>query len=128
MENYNTKRNGVPVRIVETGEVFNSVKACADRLGASASQVSSVVRGARGLKTCRGYHIVAAESDSNVKLRKEYRGRPGTRVRVVETGEVFDSISDCAESMRGSIGSICDALHNSRNRTTYRGLHFESAD
>lgn len=126
MNEYNTKRNGISVRIVETGEEFNSIKACADRLGGNASQVGNIVRGKRGLRTCHGYHVVRADSAvDNCDLRKEYRGRPGTKVRIVETGEEFNSISDCAKSIDGNIGMIHDVINNNRNRHTYRGLHFE---
>lgn len=130
MSNYNTKRNGVAVRIVETGEVFNSMQACANCLGVDVRWLGNVVRGEHGLHTIHGYHIVPTTDTRTIKDigRTEYRGRPGTKIRIVETGEVFDSILDCAKALHGSAGSIHDALCNNRNRTTYRGLHFENAD
>lgn len=36
MSDFDTKRDGVRCEIIETGEVFNSLQACADRLGVSA--------------------------------------------------------------------------------------------
>ena len=32
MNEFDTKRDGIPVRIVETGEEFNSIQACANRM------------------------------------------------------------------------------------------------
>ena len=45
MGEFDTKRNGIPVKILETGEEFNSIKACADAIGGNASCVSRVVNG-----------------------------------------------------------------------------------
>lgn len=44
MGEFDTKRNGIPVKILETGEEFNSIKACADAIGGNASCVSRVVK------------------------------------------------------------------------------------
>ena len=129
MNEFDTKREGVRIRIVETGEEFNSIQACANRLNANASQVRRVVRRERGLKTCHGYHIVLADSDIDIyNLKKEYRGRPGIKVRIVETGEEFNSISDCAKAIDGSSGIIHDIINSNRNRHTYKGLHFEKIE
>ena len=46
-----------------------------------------------------------------------------TRIRIVETGEVFNSISECARSIGGHI-SLIDACLNGR-RKTHKGFHFE---
>ena len=118
---------GIKVKIVETGEIFDSVKSCADYISASPSSVSKVVLGNNRYHTCHGYHIVPADrliSDVDIH-RKEYRGRPGIKVRVVETGKEYNSIADCAKAINGSPGTIHDILHNNRNRSTHKGLHFE---
>ena len=82
----NTKRDGVKVRIVETGEEFNSIQSCANYLGVNAHWLGQVVKGNRGLRTCRGYHIVAVDGSDNNLYLNEYRGRPGVKVEIVETG------------------------------------------
>lgn len=130
MNNYNTKRNGVEVKILETGEVFNSMQACADRLGVDTRWLGNVVRGERGLHTIHGYHVTRSDDTRTIDEidQIDRRGRPGRKIRIVETGEEFNSISECAEAMNGSVGTIHDALHNNRNRTTYRGIHFEFVD
>lgn len=127
MSEFDTKRSGVEVKIVETGEIFNSIQACAKRLGASVGQVGQVCRGDNGLRTVHGYHVIRTK-DSIPRFdisKKEYRGRPGLRVRIVETGEEFNSVTDCAKAIHGNIGMIHDVVRGNRNRHTYKGLHFE---
>lgn len=130
MDNYNTKRDGVGVKILETGEVFNSIQACANYLGVNGSWLRHVVNGDLGYRTCRGFHVVRLNDARTIGEidRLDRRGRPGRRIRIVETGEIFNSISDCAKAINGSAGTIHDVLHNNRNRTSYRGLHFEFVD
>lgn len=125
--NYKTKRDGVRVRIVETGEEFNSIRACAFRLDVDVTWLGKVTRGNNGLCTCKGYHIIRVEDPrANYDIsRKEYRGRKGRAVRIVETGETFNSISECADAIGGSAGSICEILRGHNRRATHMGYHFE---
>ena len=44
-----------PVRIVETGEVYESVSECARRIGCTPENVSNCLAGRQS--TCRGYHL-----------------------------------------------------------------------
>ena len=46
-----------------------------------------------------------------------------TKVRCVETGEIYESISECARRIGGEKGSIAHCL--SGERSTCRGYHFE---
>ena len=48
-----------------------------------------------------------------------------TPVRVVETGEVFESLSECARRIGGEPGNIWKCLTG--RRSTCRGYHFEYA-
>ena len=48
-------RKGTPIRIVETGEIFESVSECARRLGVSQANISHCLAGRK--QTCRGYHF-----------------------------------------------------------------------
>lgn len=130
MNYWNTERDGVRVRILETGEEFNSIAACANYLGVNASWLGKVARGDNGLCTCHGYHIVRVDEPRlNYDIYKtEYRGRRGKKVQIVETGEIFDSISECAKAIKGSPGTIHDILYGKRNRQTHKGLHFNLVD
>ena len=49
------KAKGTPIRIVETGEVFESVHECARRIGGIATNISACLAGRHS--TCRGYHF-----------------------------------------------------------------------
>ena len=122
----NTKRDGVKVRIVETGEEFNSIQSCADYLDVNAHWLGQVVKGNRGLRTCHGYHIVAVDGSDNNLYLNEYRGRPGVKVEIVETGETFNSITDCAAHINGSAGTIHDVI--SGRRSTHKGYKFKLTD
>ena len=53
-----------------------------------------------------------------------YNGRPTSPVRIIETGEEFDSIKDCAKSIKGTSGNICSCMRGKLE--SYKGLHFES--
>lgn len=48
---------------------------------------------------------------------------PGKRVRIVETGETFESEAACARSINGIQGNIWKCLAGERR--THRGYHFE---
>ncbi len=129
MEYYDTKRDGIRIKILETGEEFNSITSCANYLGVNPSWLSKVSRGKK-LYTCHGYHIIRIddeEPDYDIN-KKEYRGRQGKKVEIVETGEKFNSISECAKYINGSAGTIHDILYNKRKRFTHKGLHFKTLD
>lgn len=49
------KAKGTPIRIVETGEVFESVSECARRIGCDHSTISNCLAGRQS--TCLGYHF-----------------------------------------------------------------------
>ena len=50
-------------------------------------------------------------------------GRHGKPIRIIETGEVFNSISECEKFINGNNRHICDCL--SGRQKTHRGYHFE---
>lgn len=123
-----TKRDGVRIRIEETGEEFNSIRACADYLGVNAGWLGKVSRGDDGLSTCHGYHILRVDDPKSSQVRNTHRGRRGQKVQIVETGVIFNSITECANYIDGSPGTVHDVLHNNRNRTTHKGFHFKEVD
>ena len=49
-------------------------------------------------------------------------GAPPRKVEIVETGEIFPSISECARLIKGSAGGICQCVNHKKEK--YRGLHF----
>ena len=52
-------RKGTPIRIAETGEIFESIAECARRIGGYQSNISACLAGRRS--TCRGYHLERVE-------------------------------------------------------------------
>lgn len=55
--------------------------------------------------------------------RNPNAGRAGIQIRVVETGNVYQSITECARAINGNDRHICDCL--SGRQRTHRGYHFE---
>lgn len=121
-------RLGVPVRIIETDEEFSSIQACALHLGVSYNYLQNVVSGGKNARyTCRGYHVVRSDGCGPcVDLSKKGNiGRPGIPVRIVETGEEFDSIQACADAIGGNPARICEIVCRKPYRHTHLGLTFE---
>lgn len=50
-------------------------------------------------------------------------GRKGIPIRIVETGEVFDTLKECEEAINGNGRHINDCLRG--RQRTHRGYHFE---
>ena len=50
-------------------------------------------------------------------------GRKGHKVMIIETGEIFNSIKDCAIAIGGSDRAICECLYGRQH--SHRGYHFE---
>lgn len=51
-----------------------------------------------------------------------------TKVRIVETGELFESVKSCADSINGNSNKIFECLNPNIKRHTHRGYHFERID
>lgn len=71
------KRSGTlfaRIRIVETGEVFDTAKDCAKYLGRSPSAVSLCLNGKNA--TCGGYHLELISDESSIRVPYEmFKGR-----------------------------------------------------
>ena len=46
-------------------------------------------------------------------------------VRIVETGEIFESIKDCSKNVGSSRSKISQCLSDKHPRSSYNGYHFE---
>ena len=51
----------------------------------------------------------------------------GIRIRIVETGQEFQSIRDCARAIDGDFSAIAEILRGSNHRKTHKGYTFEHA-
>ena len=63
--------------------------------------------------------------EKNPKRKNDYSIGKKVKVRVIETGEVFDSIKQCAAKLRTSTSSIHNCIYKGR---TSRGFHIEKVD
>ena len=46
-------------------------------------------------------------------------------IRIIETGECYKSIRECARAINGNFSDIAQCLRDNCKLTTYRGFHFE---
>ena len=53
-------------------------------------------------------------------------GTPPRKVQIIETGEVFSSISECARAIGGSAGAICQCVNQKKEK--YRNMHFKCVE
>lgn len=58
--------------------------------------------------------------------RSDNAGVTPRKVKIVETGKVFSSISECARALNGSAGAICQCVNGIKPH--YRGMHFVCVD
>ena len=62
--------------------------------------------------------------ENNVHASDTGLVRTARRVRIVETGEVFNSLGSCARAIGGNAGDISRCIH-SRGTSTHKGYSFE---
>ena len=129
------KCNCKPVICIETGEIFESLKMAAIKIGVSRASVTSAVRGKT--KTCGGYHWdYLSEKDKKnqfncyKKIRKHLIDNPPNikKVICVETGKIFNSVKDVSIEI-GLDQSLVSKVLNG-HRKTAGGFHwkFENAE
>lgn len=124
--------NRTPVRVVESGEVFESIKECARAIGGDDTRIVNCLHG--DLKTHLGLTFeyadnksINAKDDMHSISRSYVTKRPYARpVRVVETGEEYPSIGACARAIGGDQGTISACL--SGRHKTHHNYHYEYAD
>ena len=101
----------------ETGERFASATDAASAIGAAKQLVSSALKrhGA-----CRGFHFYYADEAKPDDLLSSKRG---IRVRCVETGVVYKTITQAAKETGASKTGICGAASGMAG-----GYHWEYVD
>lgn len=110
-----------PIRIVETGEVFRSQNACARHIKGTAAGIHDCKSGK--CETHRGYHF-EFQNDSGewYSVKREPRSNE-KKVKVVETGVTYDSVTKCAKAIGGTVPGIASC--KSGRQTSHRGYHFD---
>lgn len=110
----------IPVRCVETGKTFMSIKLAAANCGAKATNISKVLKGERQM--AGGFHWEYIEKQFAQKNSRKAR-REGKPIICIETHKIFRTISDAVAHIGISHSSICNALHG-RTKTA-GGFHWE---
>ena len=102
------------IKIKETGEVFDSINDCARAIDGSRKNISQCLNPMYSREMHKGYHfemVEPSELTTDAKL-----------VRIIETGEIFESARECAREIHGSHTQV---LLAAKNGWAYKDLHFE---
>ena len=110
------------VRCVDTGEVFKSITEAARHYDLDGSDISRCCRYKTG--TCGGKRWEYIDKPITPK-RQSFRTYK-KRVRCVDTGEVFESITEAANRYNISVGNICKCCTGYLDTTA--GMQWEYVD
>ena len=105
------------VKIVETGETYNSINECARAIDGSSKNIALCLNPKYQRNTHKGYHFEIVE-------QTELSTAPRL-IRVIETGEIYNSVRECAREIGGNHYNILQAIEHDR---PYKDLHFEFLD
>jgi len=119
-----------PVQIIETGEIFESINATARYLGVDAAVVMDVVEGE--VHSVHGFHLkyYVDPIDDSVEILKcnnhyipDHSKKTFSKpVRIIETGDIFNSIRSCALHLHTYPSSIRESI---KHGWAVRGYHLE---
>lgn len=121
-----------PVMVIESGEIFPSIKECARAIGGNDSHIGSCLRGKYSSHHGLTFRYVDVDPDSvettdGAQSRACSKYEPYRKpVRVVETGVVYPSVQECARSIGGDQPIITACLKG--RHKTHHGYHYEWAD
>lgn len=77
------------------------------------------------LEWCTRSENIKHAFQTGLEVRSEFSGSRKKKIRIIETGEIFNSISDCARYIGDdpSHTHISSCIHG--RRQTHKGFHFE---
>lgn len=102
------------IRILETNNTYNSINECSREIGGDHRRISECVNPNHPRKEYNGYHFELISRSKTNNTPKP--------IRIVETGDTFISVNECARVLDLDYGTV---LRKVRNGTAYKGLHFE---
>lgn len=78
------------------------------------------------LEQCSRLENMRHACDTKLFVRPDDSGRPKKRVKILETGAIYDSESDCARAINGDVSNVSACLAGRRNH--HLGYHFALCD
>lgn len=105
------------IKIVETGETFNSINECARAIGGDPENIRQCLNDKYPRQVCCGYHFEMIDRCEPVRAPK--------KIKIKETEEVFESARECERAIGGHHRNITKAAASGK---PYNGLHFEIVD
>ena len=78
------------------------------------------------LEQCSRFENMRHACDTKLFVRPDDAGRPKKRVKILETGAIYDSESDCARAINGDVSNVSACLAGRRNH--HLGYHFALCD
>ena len=115
---YSTRK----VYCIETKEIFETVQLAAKSIGVCPSFMANACKGDR--PTVKGLHFTYLDKDNNPIMDKVRFIKPhGTKVRCIETGEVFNSVAEAARHIGRTDMTIFQCLKGKALRAG--GYHWE---
>lgn len=74
----------------------------------------------------RSENMLHASKNNLIKGVYNKTSFPKRKIKIVETGEVFDSVTECAKRINGQVSKISNCADGKRN--THCGYHFERVE
>lgn len=96
------------VKCIETGEIFNSVRSAARKIGAYSRNISKVCKGNGTM--VKGYHFCYLEDEDTFKIIQPKPKKPKTRVICLNTLIIYESITVAGKSLGYAGGSHISAV------------------
>ena len=75
------------------------------------------------LEQCSRLENMRHACDTKLFVRPDNSGVPKKRIMIRETGQIYESINECARAINGSQGNISECLLGRRNK--HLGYHFD---
>lgn len=104
-----------PIVLVETVEIYDSISDCARAIDGDPERI----------RQCLLYPMYRRQRHKGYHFKRLYdhdTGRRPIRVRIKETGEIFNSMRECERAIGSSHTNI---MYAAKNNTVCKDLHFE---
>ena len=75
------------------------------------------------LEQCSRLENMEHACKTGLFTRPDDAGRPKQKIKIVETGQIFESETECARAIGGNVSNVCNCLAG--RRFTCKGFHFE---